>query len=67
MKVKIKQFAVGLKVGSKGIGFGIANTAGKHVGDCYVTMTHIEWCKGKTPQGRGKKVKWAKFIKRMKP
>jgi hypothetical protein len=66
MKVKIKEFAVGMKVGSKGVGFGVADTKGKHVGDCYITMTGIEWCKGKTPQGNGKKWKWQKFIKRMK-
>jgi hypothetical protein len=66
MKVKIKEFAIGMVVGSKGVGFGVADIKGKHVGDCYVTMTGIEWCKGKTVQGNGVKIDWATFISKMK-
>ena len=62
MKVKIKKFAVELDVKSKGIEFQVHDNSGKFLGDCYVTMTGIEWCSGKTTQGKGKKVMWEKFI-----
>jgi hypothetical protein len=64
MKVAIKEFAIGMKVGSKGVGFGVAD--GKHKGDFYVTMTGVEWCEGKTQQGNGVKWTWAKVIEKMK-
>ena len=41
----------------------VRDTAGKFLGDCYVTMTGVQWCRGKTPQGRGVKIDWATFIK----
>lgn len=63
MQVSIKEFAIGMEVKSKGVGFEVRDTAGKFLGDCYVTMTGVEWCRGKTPQGRGVKIDWATFIK----
>jgi hypothetical protein len=64
MKVKIKEFAIGTEVKTNGIGFGVAS--GKHQGDFYVTKTGIEWCVGKTTQGKGVKWNWAKVMKKMK-
>jgi len=62
MKVKIKTLAVDMDVKSKGVEFQVHDNQGKFLGDCYVTMTGIEWCPGKTTQGNGKKVVWEKFI-----
>jgi hypothetical protein len=62
MQVKIKEFKVEMEVKSGGIGFEVRDTKGKFLGDCYVTMTGIEWCKGKIPQGNGRKTKWEDFI-----
>lgn len=67
MKIGIKEFAVDMEVKTKGIELEVRNTSGKFLGDCYVTKTGLEWCRGKTKQGRGKKIKWEKFIAWMTP
>jgi hypothetical protein len=66
MQVKIKKFAVDLEVKSKGVEFQVHDNKGNFLGDCYVTMTGLEWCSGKTTQGNGKKIKWEDFIAKMK-
>jgi hypothetical protein len=66
MKVEIKDLGIPLNVGSKGIEFEIRTPDGKsQVGDVYLTMTGITWCKGKTKKANGKKISWAKFIAHM--
>ncbi len=65
MQVSIKDLAVNMDVGSKGIEFGVHDTKGKHQGDFYVTMTGIEWCAGKVPKGSGVKWDWAKVMASM--
>lgn len=63
MKVGIKSFDVEMKVKSKGIEFGIYSADGKaFLGDCYVTMTGLIWCDGKTGKDKGQKIKWEDFI-----
>jgi len=49
MKVKIKKFAIEMDVKSKGIEFQVHDNDENFLGDCYVTMTGLEWCSGKTP------------------
>ncbi len=44
MKVKIKTFAVDMEVKSKGVEFQVHDNKGEFLGDCYVTMTGVEWC-----------------------
>jgi len=48
MKVAIKSFDVAMKVKNKGVELEIKDTTGKkHLGDCYVTMAGLTWCKGR--------------------
>ncbi len=65
MKVSIKDLNVkSLDIGSKGIEIDVFSPDGQtHHGDLVVTMTNLVWCKGKTTIAKGKKIKWADFIK----
>lgn len=66
MDVRIKDFSVTMAVKAKGIEFEIKTPDGsQHLGDCYLTMAGLTWCKGKTTKERGKKVSWEKFIEWM--
>ena len=59
MKVHIKQFDVSMLVKSKGIELEVRKPDGtSHVGDCYVTMTGLIWCKGKMAKKNGIKISW---------
>lgn len=59
MEVRIKQFDVNMFVKSNGIEFEVRTPDGSsQVGDCYVTMTGLVWCKGKTTKANGVKVSW---------
>lgn len=63
MKVWIKKFDVNMEVKSKGIEFEIRTPDDEHqLGDCYVTMTGLIWCKGKTEKNNGIKIKWQELI-----
>lgn len=63
MKVKIKSFDVDMDVKSKGVEFQVHDTDGTFRGDCYVTMTGITWCQGKTTRANGIHIPWEKFMK----
>ena len=65
MKVSIKTFDVEMDVKSKGIEFEVRNPKGKLLGDCYLTMTGLVWCKGKTDKKNGKRILWHDFIATM--
>ena len=59
MDVRIKDFNVGMSVKSAGVEFEVkAPGGGKQLGDCYVTMTGLTWCQGKTTKVNGVKVSW---------
>jgi hypothetical protein len=62
MDVAIKDFAVTMNPGSKGITLDVYDTKGKHLGDLRIGKATIEWCKGKTQQGNGVKVRWDSLI-----
>ncbi len=68
MDVRIKSFDVEMKVKSKGIEFEVhsADATKKMMGDCYLTMTGLTWCKGRTTKENGVRIKWADFIDIMK-
>jgi hypothetical protein len=61
MKIIVKEFAVEMEVKNKGIEFGVHDNSDKFLGDCYVTKTGLEWCKGKVTQGNGNKISWETF------
>ena len=59
MEVHIKKFDVNMQVKSNGLELEVRTADGKtQMGDCYVTMTGLVWCKGKTTKLKGVKVSW---------
>ena len=62
MKVSIKDLAVSMDLGNKGIALDIYNNDNKHLGDLRIGKAKIEWCRGKVHAGNGTVVKWAELI-----
>lgn len=63
MKVNIKSFDVNMEVKSNGIEFEVRSTDGvNQLGDCYLTMTGLVWCNGKTTKTNGIKISWNDFM-----
>ena len=66
MNVKIKSFDVNMDVKKKGIELEVRTPNGdSQLGDCYVTMTGLLWCQGKTNKKNGIKIEWSDLIKLM--
>ncbi len=64
MQVKIKKFVVDMEVKTNGIEFEVRQPNGEtHVGDCFLTKTGLEWCKGR--RNSGIKISWNEFIQIM--
>ena len=66
MQVAIKSFNVNMDVKSSGIEFEVRAPEGSLLGDCYLTMTGLIWCKGKKTKQNGTSIKWVDFIEIMK-
>lgn len=63
MKVAIKSFDVAMDVKQSGIEFQVnAPDGSTHHGDCYVTMSGLVWCKGRTKKENGVKVSWEQLM-----
>ena len=62
MNVSVKDFAVTMALGNKGIELDVYDTNDVHLGDLRVGKAKIEWCPGKTPTGNGIEVKWEELI-----
>jgi hypothetical protein len=62
MKVSIKDLAVSMELGNKGIELDIYDAAGKHLGDLRLGKATIEWCKGRTRTGNGRQKSWEEMI-----
>jgi hypothetical protein len=63
MNVKIKSFDVSMDVKKKGIELEVRTpNGGSQLGDCYVTMTGLVWCPGKTNKKNGVEIKWPELI-----
>ena len=59
MKVTIKSFDVAMEVKQSGVELQINSPDGStHHGDCYVTMSGLVWCKGRTKKTNGVKITW---------
>jgi hypothetical protein len=59
MEVRIKKFDVNMLVKQNGIELEVRTPDGtSQVGDCYVTMTSLIWCKGRTTKSHGVKLTW---------
>lgn len=65
MKVAIKSFDVEMNIKSNGIELEVRSPQNKHLGDLYVTMTQLIWCKGRTTRAKGVAVEWPEFIRGM--
>ncbi len=62
MKVRIKSFDVEMQVKAKGIEFEVRSADdAEQLGDCYLTMTGLTWCAGKTTKDYGVKISWQDF------
>jgi hypothetical protein len=67
MQVKIKSFDVDMDVKASGIEFEVRKPDGSaQIGDCYLTMTGLVWCKGRTAKANGVKITWPHFMEIMK-
>jgi hypothetical protein len=67
VKVVIKQFDVKMEVKSKGIEFEVRTPDdSSQLGDCYLTMTGLVWCKGRTSKQHGIKISWSDFMEILK-
>lgn len=62
MKVSVKDLAVSMDLGNKGIQLDVYDTQGKHLGDLRIGKAKIEWCRGKTQSGNGHTVNWHELI-----
>ena len=67
MQVIIKKFDVNTSVKANGIEFEVRKPDGSsQLGDCYLTMTGLVWCKGRTKKVNGVKISWEDFMEIMK-
>jgi hypothetical protein len=62
LKVNIKDFAVSMQLGNKGIELNVSDNSGKHLGDLIIGKARLEWCPGRTPAGRGIRKSWEQVI-----
>jgi hypothetical protein len=60
--MKVTAQGIEAKLGNKGILFYIADNNGKHLGKLRVGQATVEWCKGKTSIGNGKKIRMQDFL-----
>lgn len=59
MEVKIKKLDINMFVKQNGIELEIRKPDGSsQVGDCYVTMTGLTWCIGRTGKANGVSISW---------
>lgn len=63
MKVTIKSFDVAMEIKQKGVELEVKSPDGTDFhGDCFVTMTGLIWCKGKTSKANGTKITWDQLM-----
>jgi hypothetical protein len=59
VEVRIKKLDINMLVKQNGIEFEVRTPDGaSQTGDCYLTMTGLVWCKGKTTKAKGTKISW---------
>ena len=63
MKVLVKSLYADIELKQNGMGLDVRSADDdKHLGDCYVTMKELIWCKGKISRGNGVRVLWQDFM-----
>lgn len=60
--MQVRLTDVEAQLGNKGIVLYIADNDGKHRGKLRVGQATVEWCKGRTRMGNGKKIPMNRFI-----
>jgi hypothetical protein len=60
--VKVTVTDIESQLGNKGITLFIADNAGTHQGKLRIGQATVEWCKGRTRMGNGKKIPMQAFI-----
>ena len=63
MKVSIKDLAVQMPLGNKGVVFDVYDNQDNFVGDLRIGRAKIEWCKGRTREGNGTHVTWPDLVR----
>ena len=63
MKVTIKDLAINMELGNRGVEFDVYDANNNHLGDFRVGKAKIEWCKGKTQKGNGIQKSWEELIR----
>ncbi|HVB00328.1 MAG TPA: hypothetical protein VNE42_03575 [Acidimicrobiales bacterium] len=62
MQVRVAMDDVTITLGNNGVTLTIADNDGRHVGHLRIGQATIEWRKGRTHTGNGKKLQLAKLI-----
>jgi hypothetical protein len=62
MKVSIKELEVTMDLGNKGMELDVYDAQNNHLGDLRLGKATIEWCRGRTRTGNGKKKSWEELI-----
>ena len=62
MKVQLKLDDVAITLGNKGILLKITGNDIKHVGDLRIGKATVEWMRGRTREGHGKKIPLEKMV-----
>ena len=62
MRVTMDASDVRMSLGNNGIVLYIADNAKRHVGKLRIGQAQVEWCKGRTRIGNGKKMTLSKFL-----
>jgi hypothetical protein len=60
--MQVKLIDVEADLGYKGVVLYVADNKGSHQGKIRIGSATVEWCKGKTRMGNGKKIKMADFL-----
>jgi hypothetical protein len=62
MKVSIKDLAVSMDLGNRGVEFEVKDANENHIGDLRISRATIEWCRGRTRSGNGVQKSWEEVI-----
>ena len=62
MKINIDDMDVAMELGNNGIRLSVYDNDGNYRGKLRLGRGTVEWCKGKTRIGNGRKVNWEDLI-----
>ena len=60
--MKVTATDIEAQLGTKGLTFYISDNQGNHKGKLRVGQATVEWCKGRTRMGNGKKIPMETFL-----